>query len=338
MHHGGRPEVAAWLGLSDVAVAWNAIAFDGVAAVIVFFVISGLCVHYPYARGEPFDLPAYLARRYIRIGIPLLAVECFIKLSAPLVGDDIAAASVVVLWSLWCEMIYYALYPVLLTGFRRIGLAPIIIVAFVAASLMILGHWSYMLYPSFPRRWAWLTALPAWLLGCAIAQIIAAERLPMLPGPIWSWRIAAVLLSIPPKALVYVSISPILIGNPATLDLFAVFVFFWLMKEIATFDRDPPPAVLEWCGCWSYSLYLVHRTVIVAFVHFTRPINPLERWALQLAAILVVSYGFYCIVEHPAHMIAGSLGRRLGKRGTPAIFAMTRLPFRLKAGRSVAER
>ena len=35
---------------------WNAIAFDGVAAVILFFVISGLVTHYPYARGEQLHL------------------------------------------------------------------------------------------------------------------------------------------------------------------------------------------------------------------------------------------------------------------------------------------
>ena len=36
LNHGAQPDVAVWLGLSGVAEDWNAIAFDGVAAVIGF--------------------------------------------------------------------------------------------------------------------------------------------------------------------------------------------------------------------------------------------------------------------------------------------------------------
>jgi peptidoglycan/LPS O-acetylase OafA/YrhL len=303
--------------------------FDGVAAVVVFFVISGLCVHYPYARLEPLDLPVYLARRYIRIGVPFLIVEAYLKWSGNLVGNDVAAAAGVVLWSLWCELIYYAIYPILLIGFRKIGFLPILAVSVVVAGLMIISHWQFMLYPSFPRRVAWLTALPAWLLGCAIAQLVAAGRLPELPGPIWGWRVAAVLLSIPPKALLYPAISPIMIGNPATLGVFAVFVFFWLIKEITNFDRHSPPAVLEWGGRWSYSLYLVHKPVIAAFAHFSRVTYPVERWALQLAAVLVLSYGFYCVVERPAHRFAGFAAKRLGGRMF-SLFDGTHRPFQAR--------
>ena len=56
-----------------------AIAYDGVAAVIVFFVISGLCVHYPYARSGHCPLPSFFARRFLRIGIPLAVVAAFVR-------------------------------------------------------------------------------------------------------------------------------------------------------------------------------------------------------------------------------------------------------------------
>jgi peptidoglycan/LPS O-acetylase OafA/YrhL len=217
MHHGARPEIAEWLGLSRVAVDWNAVAFDGVAAVIVFLVISGLCVHYPYAKSEPYDLPAYFAQRFVRIGIPLLVVAAFVKFSGGLVGGDVATAPRMVLWSLWCELIYYAIYPALLVAFRRIGFAPVLAAAFVAAGLVVAWHWDLMTYWEYPHDLTWIAALPAWLLGCVIAQQLAERRLPVLPGSVWWWRGAALLLSIPPKALVYASISPVLISNPATL-------------------------------------------------------------------------------------------------------------------------
>jgi peptidoglycan/LPS O-acetylase OafA/YrhL len=62
MHHGARPMIAEWLGLSRFAEDWNAVAFDGVAAVIMFLLISGLCVHYPYATSRPLLLREYFVR------------------------------------------------------------------------------------------------------------------------------------------------------------------------------------------------------------------------------------------------------------------------------------
>lgn len=311
LHHGARPPVEIWLGLPGIAADWNAIAFDGVAAVIVFFMISGFCVHYPYAKSEPLDLPTFYVHRFVRVGIPLVAVCAFVKLSGGVVGEDVSHASRMVMWSLWCELIYYGLYPALLVGVRKIGMAPIVATAFVAAYLVILSHWRLMTYWDYPVSLAWIAALPAWLLGCAAARLVALGRLPVLPGSIWGWRAAALVLSIPPKALVYASVSPVLIGNPATLGVFALFVFPWLMKEISTYQNRPPPALLEWGGRWSYSLYLTHRIVIVAFTHLGAWSNRPVAWLLQLAAIATVAYGFYRLVERPSHGLARWLAQRL---------------------------
>jgi peptidoglycan/LPS O-acetylase OafA/YrhL len=326
LHHGARPAVAAWLGFTGVGQDWNAIMFDGPAAVIVFFVISGLCVHYPYTRSEPCSLPTFYAQRYVRIGLPLLVVWAFLKLAGGVVGADVAEASRVVLWSLWCELIYYGIYPALLIGFRRIGFAAMIAISFVAASLVIISHWQLMTYWDYPVALAWITALPAWLLGCAIAQMLAARRMPVLPGSIWAWRAAALFLSIPPKALVYASVTSDKIGNPATLGVFAVFVFFWVMKEISTFERRPPPALLEWAGRWSYSLYLIHNVVLVALTHVDGSFGHFSRWPLKLAAILTVAYAFYLAVERPAHRLARLLGQRLAVRQVMAVSLIPRSP------------
>src|SRR5947207_15870928 len=47
--------------------------FSGPAAVIVFFVISGFCINYPYRRGERIPLVSYYSRRYLRILVPMAA-------------------------------------------------------------------------------------------------------------------------------------------------------------------------------------------------------------------------------------------------------------------------
>src|SRR5580700_8070764 len=68
--HFGFLPLGLWIGSSTPArhvfsgMANN--TFDGVGAVIGFFVISGLCIHYPY-RSKPVELLPFYARRYIRI-------------------------------------------------------------------------------------------------------------------------------------------------------------------------------------------------------------------------------------------------------------------------------
>src|SRR5690242_16820078 len=47
---------------------------NGLAAVIIFFIISGFCIHYPYQMGKSLPLGSYLIRRSFRICIPLLAI------------------------------------------------------------------------------------------------------------------------------------------------------------------------------------------------------------------------------------------------------------------------
>jgi len=52
---------------------WLILPFSGLAAVMVFFVISGFCIHFPYATGKPLRLPPFYLQRFTRIGLPLLA-------------------------------------------------------------------------------------------------------------------------------------------------------------------------------------------------------------------------------------------------------------------------
>ncbi len=317
LHHGARPHLVLWLGLSPVFEDWNAITYDGVAAVILFFVISGLCVHYPHARSLSCNLPAFYAQRFVRVGTPLLIVVAF-ELGAQSLGvshvaGDISSALRTVIWSLWCELIYYALYPAFLIGFQRIGLIPIIAASFVAAYVAIFDHWNLLTYWQYPKTLAWITALPAWLMGCALAQAIVAGRLPVLPGSVWTWRIGAILLSIPPKALVYPDVSPVLIGNPATLGPYAVFAFFWVSKEVHFYQSHRPPATLEWGGRWSYSIYLVHNVVIVFFTHHFLHPYAFVLWPMEIAAVLIMSYVFYRLVEYPSHRLARTLGRSFAR-------------------------
>ena len=118
--HGAAFPLGEWLGKG---AAWQRlligaydISFDGVAAVIVFFVVSGFCIHYGPATGAPFRTLPFWVRRGVRIAIPLLGAVGV----ADLLGPAAQGALEVVLWSVYCELIYYALYPALRSGVRQI--------------------------------------------------------------------------------------------------------------------------------------------------------------------------------------------------------------------------
>src|SRR6201992_3926321 len=99
----------------------------GLPAVMAFFVISGFCIHMPFK--QPGDIPIlrFYLRRYIRVLAPVtvtavLMIELFPEMHI-LGRDSILWKSV--LWSLVCEEIYYAVYPMLRAIRFRVGWAPI---------------------------------------------------------------------------------------------------------------------------------------------------------------------------------------------------------------------
>jgi hypothetical protein len=57
--------------------------------------------------------------------------------------------------------------------------------------------------------------------------------------------LALLVMSIPPEVLRHPSVSPVLIPNPTALNVFALCVFPWLVKEIEGFQAKAPPVLLE---------------------------------------------------------------------------------------------
>jgi len=86
----------------------------------------------------------FWTRRLLRVGLPLLAalgLAALLPVQSHLNG---------VLWSLYCELIYYTLYPALMMAASRIGWTAILAASVVAAGILLMipdGHsgyfWSY---------------------------------------------------------------------------------------------------------------------------------------------------------------------------------------------------
>jgi peptidoglycan/LPS O-acetylase OafA/YrhL len=286
--------------------------FNGPAAVIIFFLISGFCIHFPFRDGASVDLWSFYSRRLIRICGPALSALVVWKWIG--VRDKIDDPGI--FWSIICEAEYYLLYPLLLRLRLRIGWWPLIagagLVAYtLACSQVPAVEQAGGGYPAFGYL-NWLIGLPCWLLGCSLAE--GFGRFPQLSTiQIWLIRIlvfatSAVLLIVKSHA------NSIYLSNPFTLNLFAVFAYFWLGLEIAYRSEVSAPALLEWAGKWSYSLYLMHPAAIrlVTLQPWLHPVVS-SHWR-NLFFVLCsfpTAYAFHLAAESPFHRLAITATRRL---------------------------
>lgn len=281
-------------------------AFNAPAAVIVFFVISGFCIHFPNRNGlEVSSWKIYYARRYLRILIPMTVA---ILLSLPLqVQFGLFTGSV--LWSLLCEEIYYFLYPALLALRDRIGWRYLMALAWVFAFLTVLTNPGAGDYGSYGARLNWVLGLPCWLLGCQLAERVESlSAFPVSAVQIWMWRGSAYVLSVVLSVLRFH--SPL--RYPWTLDLFAVFAVFWLEREIRFYRTPGRVPRFESLGKASYSIYLTHVLAwgLLQTLPATKAMSIWAAWFAEIALCAGLVTIFYWLVERPSHRFA----RRVAKQ------------------------
>ena len=275
----------------------------GVAAVIAFFVISGFCIHYPFRHGEKPAWGEYYLRRYIRIGLPFLAAMAFVRFT----NGQLNSLQHAVLWSLYAEMIYYGIYPLLMAARRRLGWTALLSLAFLGTAAVVLAQPQVVFFSQHGNALTWLMGLPCWLLGVRLAE--QADTLtgrsrgaPIVLWRLGIWAISGILLSLemhPPSAL------HIWLTGSRTLPFFSILVFFWLRREIGYYRTRAPLPWLEKAGAWSYSLYLMHHPAEWVAGLLTIPGDPLVPvWCLKVVLALALSYGFYLLVERPSHWLA----------------------------------
>ena len=300
--------------LFRMAVKVYGAGLGGPAAVIVFFVVSGLCIHYPHCFSRKVNYPIYYLRRYIRIGVPMaVAIAIIYAPSHSLRSVSLDSINKSVLWSLVAEIVYYTLYPVLMATKKLLGWKVLLGASFVCAYALVFSHPAIAhqgFYQLFGSKLNWILGLPCWLLGCLLAENISQssvkkEQAPITSRHIWQWRTAVWLCSCVTILLQFHQNGRFHLGYSTTLDIFAVLAFFWLRQEIFYYRTHTPLRWLEAAGASSYSLYLVHP-IIIGWIgsHLTSMNGSFIKFYLCVFVSIAASVLFYYLVERPSHLLA----------------------------------
>ena len=302
------------------------------SAVMLFFVVSGFAIHYPYAgAGRPFTLRSYGARRLFRIYPPYLAAVVFTLIIESFAGVpggapspwSKAMATLTMtqnyvpppgqlsanpsLWSLPVEAELYLMYPLLLWFWRRVGtarmLACVALTSFAGAAALLGGHEWPM--GNFAKYWI------IWVSGAVLAERLRAGTLPRWRRS-YAWLAAAGLAA---------AIASRASGVPFGFEHFIwgglyVLLVWWGLSETKSVTIVPSSLrrPIAFLGDISYSLYLVHYPVLVAAgalwiaAFGGKPVNV----AVPLIASLLplpVAYLSWRFIERPSQEFGRALSQ-----------------------------
>ncbi|MGN6647193.1 MAG: acyltransferase family protein [Cytophaga sp.] len=277
-------------------------SFSGIGAVLVFFVISGFCIHIPYANGKEIHIKEFYMKRFIRISIPAAVAAAIFYF--------VAHEYLNVLWSLICELLYYFVYPLLLILKRKYSNISIIIVLYVISFVIIIPFdiWDQTKYGIFPRYGEaldWIACFPSWFIGVMLADYVVSNKETLTSITflnIWMIRIASWSFTIAASILRF----QLNISYSLTLPFFCIVVYYWLLNEIKFYTNNKENTFIVKGGMMSYSLYIFHFTIIYLVSDYLSNDHKysLQTGSLTLIMILIASYIFYLLVEKPSHELA----------------------------------
>jgi peptidoglycan/LPS O-acetylase OafA/YrhL len=308
--------------------------------VTVFFFLSGFLIttlmRTEYARTGRVNLAHFWIRRALRILPPfylvLVAATVWSAVTYPMGSLSLPAtwaralhftnywtivnghsgepAGTAVYWSLAVEEHFYLLFPWLFILLQRSRLSP------RAQALVLLGlcglvlAWRFFLvlglHVSEERIYLGTdTRIDSILFGCALAL----WRNPVLDPPwVSEWRLKYLIL---PAALIALLVS---LGLPGMVYRNTVrysiqgFTLAFVFTAAVRLHRWPPLRALNWrplalMGMLSYSLYLMHHTVIIAMQRALPTADGWIRGIVSMMLSIVLAYLLYVVIERPCAIL-----------------------------------
>ena len=138
---------------------------------IVFFLISGFCIHYPYKNSWSKEtIIPFIIARLTRITLPIIIVAVIIEI----LGINASIFYLLVGWSIVCEIVYYIIYPFLrLLIKNKKGWQKLLLLSYIPT---ILAFWFFPLklvnYPGVGFYYVISLGFPCWMLGLLLCYSI----------------------------------------------------------------------------------------------------------------------------------------------------------------------
>lgn len=310
---------------------------------MLFFVLSGFALS--ISIGKNFNYWIYLLRRLCRLMIPcivgilLAAAACFFVAPQPIpalgswfnhlvwnepltwglitrhivmTGTQPDTSLVNVLWSLVVELRISLIFPVLYFLCRkRTWIAAVAAVAmYVLFRFLVIRSGNYV--PFFNRNWIEALENVGYYTPFFIAGIIARENIDVIRRFVAKFH----------KILVFVALLIALRLVESGVDFevgIGAFVIIALCVSAPYIGKGLSIKPIEWLGKVSYSLYLVHLTLLATVFHlFYGKVNSYILSAVVVVGSLLLAEAFYLLVEAPSIQ----LGRRLAAK-KPALPVVT---------------
>jgi peptidoglycan/LPS O-acetylase OafA/YrhL len=308
---------------SPLHLLWN-----GTAAVYVFFVLSGFVLVLPVARAAGrADWGSYYAKRIIRLYLPVwgsLALASVLLVVVPHVSAEsqtwwtrdvtipfdpweVAHDALLLLptgltntplWSLRWEVVFsllLPLYALFALRFRRAWPIKILLLLIAIFAGGVLAQ-------------EWLFYLPIFAFGGIIAVEREAITARVRQTPQWLIVVIMVLTVLLLNAVWFVPQPLPGAGAVPTVGAAIAVILFVAWAPAARLGNT---SIARWLGRVSFSLYLVHVPVVLATTWLVRPVSPYLSVAIGFVAALLVAEVFYRFVEHPSHLLAMNVGRRV---------------------------
>lgn len=315
----------------------------GHESVVLFFLLSGFVLAQRYLRGKPQRYRVYLLRRVVRIYCPyLFALGLAVGGNAVwhgrlglgwwadktwyapvswlqvlrnmcMLGSPEIARYGTAFWSLNHEMRISVLFPPLVLLIRKMKTRTALI---MAAALSLPGIVTGEMRPFFSEAGTTLAYTGVFVCGILLAMHMH-ELGPWYRSLRGSWRIAFAL-----GAVSLYDYSQVLLHGPWPGVWRIEFLADWPVVAgaagllLLSIESSAARAVLNspiprFLGRISYSLYLVHATVLFALTFALHgKVSPGAVFCLYVPAALLISTAFCYIVEEPFIR----LSRRLGER------------------------
>jgi peptidoglycan/LPS O-acetylase OafA/YrhL len=300
----------------------------GHEAVMLFFVLSGFVLSVPYLRGKGGTYPIYLVRRILRIYGPYvfalgLAVAGAAVWHAPLGGNFWRDAtwskplseSLIVqhllflgnydwaqyntaFWSLVLEMRISIVFPLifLVVNALRTGRALLLALSLSVGATLV-THW----HPALDHTMETVHVAAIFILGILLAKNVASVSswyghlsnpfrlsLAIVSFVLYTWGHNARFLI---RSYWGVQVWLITLGA-------AGFVVLGLNSPIARHLLNT--RIPRFLGRISYSLYLVHGTVLFALVHLlSGKVSVLSQLPIYLACSIILATVFCIAIEEP---------------------------------------